>query len=243
MQNHDQLANSGSGERLHRLTSPSRYRAITTMFLLLPQTPMLFQGQEFAASTPFFYFADHREEIARAVAKGRADFLSQFRLLATPEMQARLPDPSDPMTFVRSKLDPQERRAHREEYHLHRDLLHIRREDRVFARQASGAVDGEIVGLEAFVLRFFGEEEGDDRLLVVNLGRDVRLNPAPLPLLAPPRDRRWEIFWTSEDARYGGWGTPPLETEDNWRLQGEAAVILKPAPPANDAEKPASVEA
>jgi maltooligosyltrehalose trehalohydrolase len=227
-QNHDQLANSGSGERAHRLTSPSRYRALTAIHLLLPQTPMLFQGQEFAASTPFFYFADHKEEIASHVAKGRAKFLSQFRLLATPEMQARLPDPGDPMTFVRCKLNQDERRTHAQAYALHVDLLHLRKNDPVFARQERGAVEGEILGPEAFVLRYFGEVEGDDRLLIVNLARDVHLNPAPMPLLAPPPGCEWEVIWTSEDARYGGWGAPPPETEKNWRLQGETAVVLKP---------------
>ncbi len=237
IQNHDQVANSGSGARCHVLTSPSRYRALTALLLLLPQTPMLFQGQEFAASAPFFYFADQKEEIARQVAKGRAKFLSQFRLLATPEMQARLPDPGDPMTFVRSKLDQGERRAHSQEHDLHRDLLRIRRTEAAFARQEPGAVDGEVLGAEAFVLRFFGERDVDDRLLLVNLGRDVHVHPSPQPLLAPPEGHVWDLFWTSEDPRYGGWGTPPPETEFHWHLQGEAAAILKPrprnAPPAD----------
>ena len=79
IQNHDQLANSGSGKRVHLLTSPNRYRAMTALFLLARQTPMLFQGQEFAATSPFFYFADHKEEIAYLVARGRSDFLAQFR--------------------------------------------------------------------------------------------------------------------------------------------------------------------
>ncbi len=230
IQNHDQVANSGSGGRCHTLTSPSRYRALTALFLLLPQTPMLFQGQEFAASAPFFYFADQKEEIARMISKGRAQFLSQFRLLATPEMQARLPDPSDPMTFVRCKLDQRERRTHSQEYDLHRDLLRFRRDEAAFARQERGAVDGEVLGAEAFVLRFFGERDDDDRLLIVNLGRDVHVHPTPQPLLAPPENTLWALFWTSEDPRYGGWGTPPPETEHNWRIQGEAAVILKPQP-------------
>jgi len=228
IQNHDQLANSGSGQRCHDLTSPSRYRAITTLFLLAPQTPMLFQGQEFAASSPFFYFADHKDELARLVAKGRAQFLSQFRVLATPEMQARLPDPGDPITFVRSKLDLSERQGHAEEYALHRDLLRMRKEDSVFRKQQGQRVmEGAVLGLEAFVVRFFGDIEGDDRLLIVNLGRDLNLTPAPEPLLAPPENRGWIVDWTSEDPRYGGWGTPPVETADNWRIQGEAAVVLR----------------
>lgn len=228
LQNHDQLANSGSGERIHRLTSPSRYRAVTAVFLLLPQTPMLFQGQEFAASTPFFYFADHKDEIARSVAQGRADFLAQFRALAAPEMQARLPDPGDPMTFARCKLNHDERQTHAKEYALHRDLLRLRREEQVFARQKRSVIDGEILGPEAFVLRFFSDREEDDRLLVVNLARDVHLSPAPQPLLAPPEGAVWEIAWTSEDSHYGGWGTPPMETENGWCIQGEAAVVLRP---------------
>jgi maltooligosyltrehalose trehalohydrolase len=228
IQNHDQLANSGSGQRCHDLTSPSRYRAITTIFLLAPQTPMLFQGQEFAASSPFFYFADHNDQLARLVAKGRAQFLSQFRVLAIPEMQQRLPDPGDPMTFARSKLDLSERQSHAEEYVLHRDLLRMRKEDSVFRRQqAQRALEGAVLGLEAFALRFFGDVEHGDRLLIVNLGRDIHLNPAPEPLLAPPEDTCWTVHWTSEDPRYGGWGTPPIETSDNWHIQGEAAVILR----------------
>jgi len=228
IQNHDQLANSGSGQRCHDLTSPSRYRAITTLFLLAPQTPMLFQGQEFAASSPFFYFADHKDELARLIAKGRAQFLSQFRVLATPEMLSRLPDPGDPMTFVRSKLDLSERQGHGEEYALHRDLLRMRKEDSVFRKQqGQRALEGAVLGLEAFVVRFFGDIESDDRLLIVNLGRDLNLNPAPEPLLAPPENTRWIVDWTSEGPRYGGWGTPPVETADNWHIQGEAAVVLR----------------
>src|SRR5207237_4505733 len=70
LQNHDQVANSAFGERLHQLTSPGNYRALTALLLLQPQTPMLFQGQEFGASTPFLYFADHEPELARKVAEG-----------------------------------------------------------------------------------------------------------------------------------------------------------------------------
>ena len=58
LQNHDQLANSARGLRIHELTSPGRYRAMTALLLLAPQTPLLFQGQEFAASSPFLYFND-----------------------------------------------------------------------------------------------------------------------------------------------------------------------------------------
>jgi maltooligosyltrehalose trehalohydrolase len=228
LQNHDQLANSGSGKRVHLLTSPGRYRAITTILLLAPQTPMLFQGQEFASSRPFFYFADHKDEIAHLIARGRAEFLSQFRNLATPEMQARLPDPGDPMTFVQCKLNHEERHAHPEEFALHRDLLRMRREDPVFGSPRHGGLDGAVLGEDSFLLRYFGEPQGNDRLILVNLGRDLEVDPAPEPLLAPPAGAEWVLAWASEDPRYGGMGIPPLPSGGNWHIQGEAAMVLKP---------------
>jgi maltooligosyltrehalose trehalohydrolase len=76
------------------------------------------------------------------------------------------------------------------------------------------------------VLRFFGDG-GDDRLLVVNLGRDLHLEVAPEPLLAPPAGRHWQVHWSTERPRYGGGDTPPLESEDDWNIPGEAAVVLR----------------
>src|ERR1700730_18382039 len=82
IQNHDQIANSGKGERCHLLTSPGRYKAMTALLLLAPQTPMLFQGQEFASSSPFLFFADHKGELRAKVAQGQGPFLQQFQDLA-----------------------------------------------------------------------------------------------------------------------------------------------------------------
>ena len=70
LQNHDQIANSGTGERCHALTSPGRLRAMTAYFLLMPGIPMLFQGQEFGASSPFFYFAESRDRAVPRCPRG-----------------------------------------------------------------------------------------------------------------------------------------------------------------------------
>jgi maltooligosyltrehalose trehalohydrolase len=111
---------------------------------------------------------------------------------------------------------------------LHRDLIRLRREDCVFRSQGAGGLDGAVLGNEAFVLRYFGEG-GDDRLLIVNLGIDLHLNPAPEPLLAPPERMRWSVLWSSEDTRYGGYGAYcPDTASDNWLLPGHAAVVLRP---------------
>lgn len=242
IQNHDQVANSAYGKRCHQLTSPGDLRAITALMLLAPGTPMLFQGQEFGASSPFLFFADHTPELNRQIRQGRADFLSQFRSLATPELQHRLADPGDPATFERCKLDQSQRETHREIYDLHCDLLKLRRDEAAFRAQTLHGVDGAVLSSEAFVLRYF-EDHGEDRLLVVNLGIDLHLDPAPEPLLGPPAGSEWTILWSSENPKYGGIGMPPLDVEEaptpkaenqqqdtdvNWRIPGHAAVVLKP---------------
>ncbi len=88
--------------------------------------------------------------------EGRIQFLSQFPSLAQPEMRAFLPDPGDPATFERCKLDFSERRTHAADLPLHRDLLRLRREEPVFRAQRPGGVDGAVLAAEAFVLRYFG---------------------------------------------------------------------------------------
>ncbi len=227
IENHDQTANSGRGHRLHRLTSPGRYRAMTALVLLGPGTPMLFQGQEFAASNPFLFFADHKHDLGKLVRNGRREFLEQFSNLALPEMQAILADPGDPETFNQSKLDFSDRERHREIYLMHRDLLKLRRETPAFRSQRPRGIDGAVLAHDAFVLRYFGEA-ADDVLLVVNFGPDLVLAPAPEPLLAPVEGKRWGTLWSSENPRYGGSGTPPLDTQEGWQIPGHAAVALYP---------------
>lgn len=229
LQNHDQIPNSGRGLRCHQMTSPGRHRAMTTLLLLGPGTPLLFQGQEFAASTPFLYFADHKPELARLVKKGRAEFLRQFRRLDHPGLADEILDPEDRATFEQCKLDFRERETHMAIYQLHKDLLKLRKSDPAFREQRRGGVDGAVLGEQAFVLRFFAGRQ-TDRLLIVNFGRDLYLDEAPEPLLAPPRGFGWDILFSSEHHTYGGEGTPPVETVDGWRLMGESAVVLEPVP-------------
>lgn len=228
LQNHDQVANSGFGRRLHQLTHPGLYRAMTTLLLLGPATPMLFQGQEFAASTPFQYFADHHPELALLVRKGRTAFLHQFPSLAAPEVQPLLPCPDSSITFSRCKLDLRERDHHQQAYALHKDLLRLRHEDPVFSGAQSQGLDGAVLGPNALVLRFFATDDQDDRLLLLNMDRDLSLSPVPEPLLAPPEGRAWDLLWSSEHPDYGGGGVHPLYTDHRWNLPGMAAMVLIP---------------
>lgn len=228
LQNHDQIANSARGLRAHQLTSPGRYRAMTAVWLLMPGTPMLFQGQEFAADSPFLYFADHSPELAEKVDAGRFEFLSQFRSIADSAMKAVMALPHDPATFERCKLDFDDRERHAGLYQLTKDLLNLRRTDPGFRTQERGQLDGAVLGDHAFVLRYF-LDDGMDRLLVVNFGRDLHLSPCPEPLLAPPFGTKWCVALSTEDPKYGGLGTGPVDTTDEgWRIAGEAAAVLIP---------------
>ena len=230
LQNHDQVANSARGLRGHQLTSPGRWRAMTALMLLMPATPMLFQGQEFGASAPFLYFADLDAELAAAVRKGRSEFLTQFPSLIDFEQRTSLNDPGDAATFERCKLDLTERQTHGGFYALHVDLLRLRREDAVFRSQACWGIDGAVLSPSAFALRFYTEDHQDDRLLIVNLGADFDRPSIAEPLLAPPLERDWAVRWSSEDPIYGGTGTPDLWPHESWHIPGETAIVLAPGP-------------
>src|SRR5690625_312535 len=144
LENHDQLANSAYGHRAHQGTSPGRYRAMTALLLLLPGTPMLFQGQEFCSTKPFLYFADHKKELIEPIREGRRRFLRQFPSLSVTEMDDRLSDPFCPETFLNSKLDLSEREKNSEAYQLHKDLLKLRRKEQAFRRQKPNGLDGAV---------------------------------------------------------------------------------------------------
>ena len=226
LQNHDQVANHLHGDRIHALASHARYRAIAALLLLAPETPMLFMGQEFGASNPFLFFADHPPDLAAKVYEGRKKFLAEFPEYATPEAQAAVPDPADEATFQRSCLDLSERRRNAPIYRLHKDLLRLRRDDAILTRQDRRSLDGATLSPQALVLRYMGPAD-DDRLLVVNLGPDLNFMPAPEPLLAPVRDGSWTLQWSSEHPLYGGPGIVNPLSEQGWRIPSATATVFR----------------
>ncbi|HEY0705825.1 MAG TPA: malto-oligosyltrehalose trehalohydrolase [Polyangia bacterium] len=241
LENHDQVANSSTGNRLWKDTSPGRHRALTTLLLLGPWTPLLFQGSEWNASTPFFYFADHGDELRALVRKGRGQFLAQFPSAASLEAQAALPDPGDKKVFESSRLHWQEATlpAHAAALKLHKDLLKLRRQHPAIAAQASDgySVDGAVLGPECLLVRFFdpNQDGRQDRLLLVNLGPTLPLVPAAEPLLAPPEGSQWQMIFSTDERGYGGPGTSPPESETTgWTIPAQAAVLLQPTAASGD---------
>jgi maltooligosyltrehalose trehalohydrolase len=125
VQNHDQIGNRATGERLSMLTSVGRQKIAAALVLTAPFVPLLFQGEEWGASTPFLYFTDHGDpQLADAVREGRRKEFAAFGW--QPD---RIPDPQAEETWRRSQLDwtEPERTPHRELLTWHRDLLRLRR--------------------------------------------------------------------------------------------------------------------
>jgi maltooligosyltrehalose trehalohydrolase len=206
LQNHDQIGNRAFGERIQYLTSPSALQAAIAILLLAPSPPMLFMGEEFSSSRPFLYFCDHAEELAKAVTIGRRREFARFQQFATPESQARIPDPSSPETFQATKLDWErtENPDSKERLDLYCRLLDIRK-NRIIPlltqfRKASFKVLGER-GLRAD----WALAQGAQLHLSANLGEDILKS-----LLIPPGEilyatheisgeaLSWSVVWSLE---------------------------------------------
>jgi len=126
IQNHDQVGNRAQGDRLEQIVGLDRAKVAAGIVLTAPFVPLLFQGEEFAASTPFLYFADHEDpDMAKAVTEGRKGEFAAFGFA-----EAQIPDPEARATFERSKLKWQEisEARHAEMLRWYRSLIRLRRE-------------------------------------------------------------------------------------------------------------------
>ncbi|HVE16212.1 MAG TPA: malto-oligosyltrehalose trehalohydrolase [Chthoniobacterales bacterium] len=123
-QNHDQTGNRALGERMSQLLEPAVLKATAALVLLSPFVPMLFQGEEWGAATPFLYFTDHHEELGKLVTEGRRKEFSAWDWSGHD-----VPDPQSPETFRRSKLRWSEldEECHQDILEWHRSLIALRR--------------------------------------------------------------------------------------------------------------------
>jgi maltooligosyltrehalose trehalohydrolase len=162
VQNHDQIGNRAVGDRLARLTGIEAVRSASLLLLFLPMTPLLFQGQEWSATTPFLYFTDHAAELGAMVTKGRREEFAKFASFA-----GEVPDPQAPSTFERSKLDWSERQRppHADTLALYRAAIALRRRDPVLSQAPREAMTVEARGSVLIVKRSHG---GSSRVFVAN---------------------------------------------------------------------------
>jgi maltooligosyltrehalose trehalohydrolase len=176
LQNHDQIGNRAVGDRLTASISFDAYCAASMLLLFLPMTPLLFMGQEWAASSPFQYFTDHEPELGQAVSRGRREEFRHFEAFSDERLRHRIPDPQSPSTFERSRLIWSERDSgeHARVLALYRNMLLLRAHDPVLSSAKRHELSTEVHGDVLLVERWKGD---DRRTLVINFGRQ----PAELP--------------------------------------------------------------
>jgi maltooligosyltrehalose trehalohydrolase len=235
LQNHDQVGNRAMGDRLHHAIPPALWRALSALLLLSPYTPLLWMGQEWAASTPFQFFTDHNAELGRLVTEGRRGEFAAFSAFSDPAVRTRIPDPQDEATFLRSKLrwDEREAPAHAPVLALYRALLALRRDEPALrttdrAHFEVAALDGA-AGAGALALRR-SSAAGDCLLTVVSFGASLAHRLDADAATRAPEGARWARVLSTEEARFGGAEADVRDgTVDVVALGAPGAVVLRAA--------------
>ena len=175
IQNHDQVGNRAFGDRLDGPAPADAVRAVAAVYLLLPQIPMLFMGEEWAAAEPFPFFCDFHDELGEAVREGRRGEFARFPEFQDEASRERIPDPTAEATFRSAKLDwtARIREPHAARLRLYRELLDTRRREitprlRETLRRSG---EWERLGERAVIVRW-PIEDGGRLVLAANLSAD-----------------------------------------------------------------------
>lgn len=204
IQNHDQVGNRPFGDRLHHDINLDRYAVASTVLLTCPETPLLFMGQEFAASTPFLYFTDHPEGLGRLVTEGRRKEFSGFPAFQDAHLRETIPDPQAESTFLTSKLNLHERSLNSGIYVLYRELLMLRRTDEVlFHNERSHTRATALTAQIMMIHRWWGAEQ---RIVLANLGFAVDLAMDQFDALAAVKGNLWTRIFSTAESWLGGNG-------------------------------------
>ena len=196
IQNHDQVGNRPFGSRLHHRIDPPLFRAVTAVLLFAPETPLLFMGQEWAASSPFLYFTDHNAELGRLVTEGRRREFSRFAAFADEKTRARIPDPQAEATYAASRLlwDEIDAADHAAVRRLYQALLTLRRREPAL-RSPEGAAVVALGEHGLAITRTSGA--GEAHLLLACLGAPATVDARQS--VAPDSAGLWEVVLTTED--------------------------------------------
>jgi maltooligosyltrehalose trehalohydrolase len=229
LQNHDQVGNRAVGERLNHEIDLAAWRAVSVLLLMAPETPLLFMGQEWGASSPFLFFTDHPEPLGRAVREGRKREFRDFASFREAAVRDRIPDPQAESTFARSRLDWSERRLepHASLLRLYRAVLETRRERGL----------GRLERLEYRVTGQGGELVLEATppgrgavLVVVRLGGPGVLEPGEEVAHPGTAAGGWRVLLTTEQPEFVGDPLPPRVGEESPRpriaFQRAGAVVL-----------------
>jgi maltooligosyltrehalose trehalohydrolase len=169
IQNHDQVGNRAFGDRSTAHLSYDAFRGASLLLLFLPMTPLLFMGQEWAASTPFLFFTDHDAELGRAVSEGRRREFAGFPGFSDPASLQQIPDPQALATFRSSKLlwSEREQPEHQRTLELYRAALSLRREDPVLSSGGRRELLAEVSG-DVLIVHRWRERQRERRALVMS---------------------------------------------------------------------------
>jgi len=209
--NHDQVGNRAFGERVNHVTSAAAYRAASALLCLVPQTPMLFMGQEWAASTPFQFFTDHNAELGKALTEGRRNEFIKFAAFRDSDLLEIIPNPQAADTFLRSKLrwDELAKAPHAGMLLLYRDFLRLRRTH--LANRSRSRDDYAVIELAGGIVALLLGRAGAFDFLVLT---DLTGNFVPPNLddgrLAPGGGKDWRELLSSNEMRFGGGGSEPF---------------------------------
>jgi maltooligosyltrehalose trehalohydrolase len=221
IQNHDQVGNRPFGDRLHHEIHGGRYAVASALLLFSPQTPLLFMGQEFAASTPFLYFTDHPEELGRLVTEGRRGEFKGFGVFSDEHLRETIPDPQAESTFLSSKLKLEERETNAGIYRLYRDLLAMRRDDPVLSQNDRSRTRAQaLTSQQVAVQRWAGDEH---RLLLANFGAEATVDLAVLEGLP---EGEWRVLLNTTDRLYDGTGEDVNVSGRSVVIPARSAVVL-----------------
>ena len=223
LQNHDQIGNRALGDRLHHTIDAPTWRTVSTLLLTLPTTPLLFMGQEWAASTPFRYFTDLEPELGRQVTEGRRREFQEFPEFSDPQSHERIPDPQAVETFASSRLRWEERGQpeHAAVLDLYTTLLALRRGHA--ALRGSDHVQAEVYPLGEYTIAVKRTDDDDVFWIVARL---KGAGSADLSALAIELERSTLIL-TTEDARFALDPSPPLIEGAHIRFRRPSAMILR----------------
>jgi maltooligosyltrehalose trehalohydrolase len=203
LQNHDQIGNWACGNRLHHRIDLAAWRAASLFLLVLPETPLLFMGQEWAAGSPFHFFTDHPLELGRVVGDARRREFAGSRAYAEATASGRIPDPQADVAFFASRLDWSEadREPHASVRRLYRDLLELRREEPTIGGAAHSRLGIAPVGKSTLIVRRRARG-GPDWLAVVCFSGGGRVALADYALATRPGTEPWTSILTTEDPPY-----------------------------------------
>jgi malto-oligosyltrehalose trehalohydrolase len=181
LQNHDQIGNRAFGERLTTLIDEDKLRAAVVLQLLAPQIPLLFMGEEWGSRTPFLFFTDFHDELARAVRDGRRREFAALPAFADAATREQIPDPNAPLTFTMSIPDRSEKKSepHQRYLALYRELLALRQRHVVPGLARCRSLGADVLS-EAAVMAAWQLGDGATLTIATNFGVD------PVPLQQQP---------------------------------------------------------